>query len=279
MNIAERLAVSSVTFRDESLEQALRELRAQAFTRLDLVAIRHYCDHFDPLLVSVGEEACQRVRALLDTYDMQAISITGYPANPLAHHLLGDDWVEGVDAYVRLGLILGARTLIFPPGAPNPPAARWHEMAEHAVPWLREAAQRTLNAHMQPAIALQSNSLLRTSQQGMEFLRLLNLPGVGLAVDPAHFAAMGEDPATALRQLGHAIAFVVLRDTDGHHFNLPPGMGRLDYPDILAALREVRYSGPLVLAVDDLALVRPQRVEWLLRGREYLQGLALDRAA
>ena len=279
MDLNGRLAVSSVTFRDESLQAALQRLHGLGFARLDLVAIRHYCDHFDPLLVDVGEEECFRVRDLIAAHEMQAVSVTTYPANPLARQLNGDDWVEGVDAYVRLGMILQARHLIYPPGGPAPAADHWRGTVEHAVPWLRDAARRTLNARMLPAIALQSNSLLRTSQQGMDFLRVLDVMNVGLAVDPVHLLAMGENPVEALRRLGEATAFVVLRDTNGVSFNLPPGSGTLDYPAILAVLDEIGYDGPLVLAIDDITLPAAQREDLLKQGRDYLFDISRRKAA
>ncbi|HEY3379919.1 MAG TPA: TIM barrel protein [Armatimonadota bacterium] len=269
----ERLAASSVTFRDVPLEGALHHLRAIGFTRLDLTAIRHYCDHFDPLLVDVGEAECLRVRDTVARFGMETVSITSYPANPLAKDLNGDDWASGIDAYIRLGLHLQARALILPPGSPAPPADRWRGTAEHAKPWLRDAARRAVTAQMTPSIALQSHSLLRTPQQGLDFLGLLGAKEAGLAIDPAHLAAIGEDPAAAIRQLGAAITFVVLRDTDGKDFNLPPGMGLLDYPSILASLAEIGYHGPLVLAIDDPGISPEERIGRLQRGWEYLDTL------
>lgn len=277
--LIDRVAASSITFRDETLENALTRLRAIGFSQLDLTAIRHYCDHFDPLLVDVGERECLRVRDIVNNFGMTTVSITSYPANPLARDINGDDWTSGVDAYVRLGLHLQASALIFPPGSPAPEAIHWRGTAEHAKIWLREAAQRAVTARMRPVIALQSGSLLRTAHEGAEFLRILANPHVGLAVDPAHFAAMGEDPVTAIRQLGASIAFVVLRDTDGRNFNLPPGSGTLDYPGILAALAQVGYTGPLVLAIDDISLPPTQRTDLLVRGWEYLNGISEARQA
>ncbi len=279
MNIYERVAVSSVTFRDLPLEEALRRLRGAGFTRLDLTAIRHYCDHFDPLLVDVGEDECVRVRDLIARYDMRAISLTTFPANPLSHTLNGDDWTEGVDAYVRLGLHLGATWYLLPPGSPAPQPEHWRATAEHAKPWLRDAAMRILNAGMQPVIALQSGSLARTSADGLHLRTLLGLPSIGLATDPAHAFAMGEDPVAALRQLGDALAFVVLRDTNGVSFNLPPGLGRLDYPAILAMLDDIDYLGPLVLAIDDITLPVDTRATLLKKAWEYLDGLSQQQAA
>jgi sugar phosphate isomerase/epimerase len=278
MDVIDRLAVSSVTFRDEPLSAAAARVRRLGFTALDLVAIRHYCDHFDPLLVDVGEEECRRTRGVLDDAGVTAVSLTGYPANPLARNLNGDDWAEGVDAYVRLAVTLGLETLVLPPGHPAPPADRWRGTVEHALPWQREAARRAQNARLRLAIALQSDSLLRTSAEGEAFLQLLRLPA-GLAVDPAHFAAMHEDPADALRALGSAVAFVVLRDTDRYDYNLPPGAGELDYPAILAALDAIGYTGPLVLAIDDVSLPIEEREARLQQGRAYLEGYAQRKAA
>lgn len=278
--LTDQIAASSVTFRDLPLEGALHHLRTVGFTLLDLTAIRHFCDHFDPLLVDVGEQECIRVKELVDRYRMHAVSVTTYPANPLAHDLNGDDWTSGVDAYVRLTRRLQAAHIIFPPGSPAPAPDRWRGTAEHAKPWLRDAVQRAQNARQIPSIALQSHSLLRTSQQGMDFLRILHQPGpVGLAVDPAHLAAVGEDPVTAIRQMGKAITYVVLRDTDGTDYNLPPGSGTLNYPGILAALDDVGYAGPLILAIDNVARSADERRDLLARGWEYLTGLLEERKA
>ncbi len=279
MELVERLAVSSITFRDEPLATAAARVRRLGFTRLDLTAIRHYCDHVDPLLVDVGEEECARVRALLDAAGLQTVSLTGYPANPLARDLNGDDWAEGMDAYVRLGIALGAETLVLPPGHPAPAADRWRGTAERALPWQREAVRRAQAGHLTPAFALQSDSLLRTAAEGAVFLPLLKLPGAGLAVDPAHLAAVNDDPVDALRALGDTVAFVVLRDTDRYDYNLPPGDGELDYPAILAALEAIRYAGPLVLAVDDVSLPPEEREARLQQGRAYLEGYAQRKAA
>jgi sugar phosphate isomerase/epimerase len=279
MNLYRQLCASSVTFRDEPLAGALYRLRRLGFSRVDLTAIRHYCDHFDPLLVDVGERACLEVRAVAERFDTQIISLTTSPGNPLAPELTGDDWVEGVDAYVRLGRTLGSRLIVVPPGSPAPPPDRWRGTLERARPWLRDAVHRVVAAGMDPAIALQAESLLRTGREGLEFLRLFGEPSVGLAIDPAHLQAVGEDPAPTIRALGAAIGFVVLRDTDGESYNLPPGAGTLDYPAILAALNAVDYTGPLVLAIDDVARSPAAREDALRRGWDYLDRQLVRKAA
>jgi sugar phosphate isomerase/epimerase len=94
-----------------------------------------------------------------------------------------------------------------------------------------------------------------------------------------HLLAMGEDPVAALRRMGHAVSFVVLRDTNGVSFNLPPGLGQLDYPAILGVLDEIEYDGPLVLAIDDVTLPADQRVDLLKQGWEYLERITRRKAA
>ncbi|MHB9131734.1 MAG: sugar phosphate isomerase/epimerase family protein [Armatimonadota bacterium] len=279
MKLADQLAASSVTFRDEPLEKALDRLQMLGFTRIDLTAIRHYSDHFDPLLVDVGEEECFRVRDIITAHGMTAVSVVTYPANPLAIDINGDDWASGIDAYVRLGQVLGSTVLILPPGSPAPHVDRWRGTAERVLPWLRDGVRRISNAHMRPSIALQSNSLLRTSRQGIDLLKILGMPQAGLAIDPAHLSAMGEDPVQAIRRMGAAINFVVLRDAAGRNFNLPPGRGKLDYPGILTALDEIAYAGPLVLAIDNVAVKAEERTDLLKRGWDYLLRISERKAA
>lgn len=279
MNIDGQLAVSSVTFRDEPLERALEWLAAGEFTQLDLTAIRRYCDHFDPLLVDVDDFELVRVRDAIARAGFSTVSVTGFPANPLAKDLNGDDWADGVDAYVELARYLQAPYLILPPGSPAPPDDRWRGTVQDVLPWQQEAIRRAHNAHLHPSFALQSNSLLRTAKNGTDFLQILHTADIGLAVDPAHLAAMGENPARAIRAMGTAVNFVMLRDMRDDNFNLPPGSGTLDYAAILAALNEINYTGPLVLAVDDVTLPLAQRLDLLLQGRDFLHGWGEQRAA
>jgi sugar phosphate isomerase/epimerase len=279
MDLLPRLAASTATFRDVPLAEAAQRLRALGFAQVDLTAIRDYCEHFDPLLVDVGEAECYRVRDVLAEHSLRAASLTGYPANPLDRHINRDEWVDMMFGYVACAVILEAPLLVLPAGNPAPPDDRWRGEVEHAKPWIRDAAQRALNAHVAPALVLGPGSLLNSSTHARELLAILDIPSLGIAIDTARLAQLGEDPARAIRELGGAIAHVTLRDTDGHSPNLPPGTGILDFNAILDALIGVGYTGPLVLSIDNEALTVEARADALVTGWHYLDRISLPKAA
>jgi sugar phosphate isomerase/epimerase len=279
MDLFPRLAASSATFRDAPLGEALRRLHDLGFAQVGLVSIPDYCEHFDPLLVDVGEEECARVRGEFLAAGLRAVSVTGFPANPLDRHLNSDEWLDNIFGYVACGTIVEATVLILPAGNPAPADDRWRGEVEHAKPWLRDAVQRALAAHLTPALAMSPDTLLNSSRHALDLLALLGIPSLGVAIDTALLARQGEDPVRAIRTLGGAIAHVTLRDTDGASINLPPGSGHLDFNAILDALIEADYTGPLVLLNDDIAQTPEDRADCLLLGWHYLDRISLPKAA
>jgi sugar phosphate isomerase/epimerase len=279
MDLFPRVAASTVTFRDEPLEEAARRLHTLGFTRVDLTAIPDYCEHFDPLLMDVGAAHCYQVRDILAAQGLQAVSVTAYPANPLDRHIDHDDWIDAINAYVRLAEILESRLLIVPAGEPAPEPEVWRGEVEHAKPWVRDVARRALAVGLVPALAMRRNTILASSQHVREFLAIAGAVNLGVAVNTAHLALLGEDPVRALRVLGDALAVVSLVDTDGARADLPPGDGHLDFSAILATLQEIGYDGPLLLAVDDATLTPDARADALWRGWTHLDNMGLGMAA
>lgn len=279
MDLFPRLAASTATFRDAPLAEAAQRLRALGFAQVDLTAVRDVCEHFDPLLVDVGEAECYRVRDVLAANSLRAASITGYPANPLDRHIDRDEWLDMMFGYVACAVITEAPLLVLPAGNPAPPDDRWRGELEHAKPWLRDAAQRALNARVAPALGMGPGSLLNSTRHARELLGILGMPSLGVAIDTARLAQQGEDPARAIRELGSAVAHVTLRDTDGANHNLPPGKGILDFSVILDALRVVDYTGPLVLTLDDETLSADARADALVSGWHFLDRISLPKAA
>ncbi|HOF87628.1 MAG TPA: sugar phosphate isomerase/epimerase [Armatimonadota bacterium] len=279
MDLFPRLAASSATFRDEPLGAALERLAALGFARVGLVAVPDYCEHFDPLLVDVGEEECARARGEFLARNLRAVSVTGVPANPLDRRINRDAWLDMIFGYTACARGLGAETLILSPGEPAPEDAYWRGEVEHAKPWLRDAAGRALAARLAPALTVAPGTLLSSSRRALELLTLLGIPSLGVAIDTALLAHLGEDPARAIRALGGAVAHVTLRDTDGTHLTLPPGSGGLDFSAILDALTAVGYAGPLMLLNDDITQPPEARADSLLVGWHYLDRISLGKAA
>jgi sugar phosphate isomerase/epimerase len=86
----------------------------------------------------------------------------------------------------------------------------------------------------------------------VEAVQSLGLPGVGFNIDTGHAVLHGMTPADAIRLMGPLLLTTHLQDNLGKQDDhLPPGRGGIDWPGTLAALREVKYKGMLMVEISD----------------------------
>ncbi|MBR6767152.1 MAG: sugar phosphate isomerase/epimerase [Clostridia bacterium] len=74
-------------------------------------------------------------------------------------------------------------------------------------------------------------------------------------VDTGHAFLMGQDPAEMIRTLGKRVRCLHVSDNDGaHDSHTAPYLGKIDWDDVLSALKEVDYSGSFNFEADGFAL-------------------------
>ena len=87
------------------------------------------------------------------------------------------------------------------------------------------------------------------------FVRSLDSDLVGVCLDTGHAMLGGQDPADMIRELGDLLHethfndnFGVLRGRQRTEcdYHRPPGIGRIDWLDVMDALDEIRYPNPVV---------------------------------
>lgn len=94
-------------------------------------------------------------------------------------------------------------------------------------------------------LALENGAAPRQVDYLEEILAALDHPSLGIALDVGHAHLRGGDPAAAVRRLAPHLRHVHLHDNHGaRDEHLPPGRGTIDWPVLLATLREVGYAGP-----------------------------------
>lgn len=72
-------------------------------------------------------------------------------------------------------------------------------------------------------------------------------PAFGCYFDVANLVVRGLDPPTEIRNLGDLICRVHVKDLRARKNDSRPGLGRVDFPECVAALEEIGYDGWLVL--------------------------------
>lgn len=129
------------------------------------------------------------------------------------------------------------------------------------------------------------NTMLNTVDQGLEFLKLVDSPNVGLHLDTYHMNIEEDDLAAAIVKAGSRIVNVHACDNN----RKLPGMGHIDWREILLALKAAGYDGalatecfavPFNIWTNSMCLWRDYVKEGidedLVRSMSYLKGLLRD---
>jgi len=103
-------------------------------------------------------------------------------------------------------------------------------------------------------IAFAAETGPETAAELLQFINDLPRPAVGVNFDPANFIMYGKgEPTASAKLLGRHIRHVHIKDAvaaavPGEQWGkeVPPGQGDVDWPELLLALKEGGYTGPLV---------------------------------
>ena len=163
--------------------------------------------------------------------------------------------VAATQQYLRACLAaaraLGSRVVAGPFYAPTGVAWRMDaderaavvaELRDNLAPLAAEAADAGIALAIEPLNRYET-SILNTVEQSLDALEPLLGAGVGLALDTYHLNIEEKKPADAIRAAGSAIAHVQVCGSDRGAV----GDDHTDWPEILRALDDAGYRGPLGL--------------------------------
>lgn len=109
-------------------------------------------------------------------------------------------------------------------------------------------------------------SFLNTTAQALELIDRIDHPAVGVALDLFHLGIEEKSVGDALRAAGPRLVHLQVAENDRG----TPGTGSLPWRDVAAALREIRYSGRVVIETFS------DRVEAIARAAAIWRPLAPD---
>lgn len=204
-------------------------------------------------LENVGDWEPELAREVLDSLGMDAILIGAMgPARSLISRA-GD--VDATRQYLRACIaaasVLGSEVVAGPFYAPT--GVTWRmdgderasvvrELRDNLAPLAAEAADLGITLAIEPLNRYET-SVLNTVEQSLDALDPLLGAGLGLALDTYHLNIEEKKPADAIRTAGAAIAHVQVCGSDRGAV----GDDHTDWPQILRALDEAGYRGPLGL--------------------------------
>jgi D-psicose/D-tagatose/L-ribulose 3-epimerase len=119
---------------------------------------------------------------------------------------------------------------------------QWRRAVESLKRAAAYAASRGVKLAIEPLNRFETD-LVNTVNQGLKLVDDIGADNVGLLLDTFHMNIEEKDiPAAIRRAAGHVVEFHACSNDRG-----TPGEDHLPWRDIAAALREVRYEGPIVI--------------------------------
>jgi D-psicose/D-tagatose/L-ribulose 3-epimerase len=226
---------------DETLEPLARKAAEMGYQALELP------------LENVGDWDPERTRQVLDEVGFGAIVVGAMGPGRSLLARAGDVGAtqEYLRACVAAARILGATVVAGPFYAPT--GVTWRmsadertavvaELRDNLAPLAAEAAGLGITLAIEPLNRYET-SVLNTVEQSLDALGPLLGEGVGLALDTYHLNIEEKKPADAIRTAGSAIAHLQVCGSDRGAV----GDDHTDWPEILRALDDADYRGPLGL--------------------------------
>jgi D-psicose/D-tagatose/L-ribulose 3-epimerase len=115
-------------------------------------------------------------------------------------------------------------------------------LAEALSPVAEYAGEHGVRLALEPLNRYET-SLINTAEQGLEVVEAVGSPALGLLLDTYHMNIEEKSPAEAFRLAGQHLVHVHACGSDRG----APGRDHLDWPAIVAALREIAYEGAICI--------------------------------
>jgi sugar phosphate isomerase/epimerase len=139
---------------------------------------------------------------------------------------------------------LGAPHITTEPGGPLAAGQSRQEAIDLFVEILKPLAEHAHKLGVLLLIEPEPELLLETTDQYLEVAERVNAPSIGLNFDVGHAYCVKEDLPRAIAKLAPHIRHYHLEDiadTRVHH-HLVPGMGAIDFAEVIAAIRKTGYD-------------------------------------
>jgi sugar phosphate isomerase/epimerase len=246
--ITERLGCSTITFRHQTLFEALDEIVGAGLKKVDIACIPGFCPHINPMEFTGEEE-----KELQDR--LQALGLTVSTLNVSAGglNMENKDFVYSfIEASIHLAARLGCYAVTIPSGRKIPDPALWEENARTSAKYIRDLAKIAENDGVLLTLeAPHPGTLAETVDESNRFFQVLNDRGVACTFDTSHVARGNPSPVErCVSEIGANIGHVHFRDCIGENNHLTPGKGAVDFGAVIKELDHTGYPGDFILELE-----------------------------
>lgn len=268
-----QLSCSTICFRDSPVEEALNEIRALGFNRLELAVIPDFCPHFDA--ANATETEWEYFINLILNSGFKVETVTAVPGHFNAPDADAEAIAAAGAANCALAKRLGAQGLNVNCGKPVNDRAGFETHAELAARGLKRIAREAAENGVPVNIEMPNrNGLVRTLDEAEYVMELIGEDNARYLLDTTHILAGGERPDAAVRRLGNRIGHVRLRDGKGGDVVCVPGEGDIDFRAFFEALGETGYKGGCSLELEGVGETPEERRSAVRRALDHFSKTA-----
>lgn len=132
------------------------------------------------------------------------------------------------------------------------PSWDWPAEYEVVVDGFAQGCELAAQAGLKVAIEPHPYRWVSSGQGILRLIERTGSPNLGFNFDPSHIFPAGDMPHWVVLALGDRIFNTHLSDNEGHtNAHWRPGRGKIDWKAIFAALKQIGYSGPITLELED----------------------------
>lgn len=255
-----RLGCSSISFRHQELDAALRTMSGLGFDEIDLGALPGVCDHVPYELDSVAVEA---VSATVQASGLRVRSVNGDigDLNAVLDAEARESRQRHLDSLLTLAAGTGAGALVLPCGAlSHDPVRSEQDDLDLIAAQLIAAGERASEFGVE--LWTESLHFLRfcwNLDRAGQLADRLEGCNVGIVMDFSHVTAAGEDVQAYLDRHQGLISHVHLRDAVPGNINLSIGNGQADFAGGLLRLAADGYTGHFSLELETRDVTHDER--------------------
>lgn len=246
--ISERLGCSTITFRHQTLFEALENIAAAGLKKVDIACIPGFCPHINPLEFSEQEE-----KELKDRLGLLGLSVSTLNISAGGLNTANKDFVYSfIEAAVHLAGRLGCYAVTIPSGRKVADLAVWEENARASAQLISKLADAAeADGVLLTLEAPHPGTLAETVAETQRFFKVQNDPRVAATIDTSHVARGNPVPVeNCLTELGAAVGHVHFRDCIGENNHLTPGKGHVDFRKVIETVDRSGYTGDFILELE-----------------------------
>ncbi len=246
--ISERLGCSTITFRHQTLFEAIDNIFAAGLKKVDIACIPGFCPHINPLEFS--EQDIKNLQDRLHTLRM-TVSTLNVSAGGLNSE--NKDYVYSfIEAAIHLAARLGCYAVTIPSGKKVTDPALWEENAQASAKLISALADCAEKDGVRLTLeAPHPGTLAETVSEAHRFYDVLRDRKVACTLDTSHVARANPTPVEkCISEIGAEIGHVHFRDCIGENNHLTPGKGQVDFHAVIETLNRGGYSGDFILELE-----------------------------